>query len=75
MPPLHHLKTRYPPATSIQQTQRDFIQGKVTFQDIQKLRSGIGSRAGAAPGIPDGISTDLTHPYYWAPFILIGNGL
>ena len=20
-------------------------------------------------------STDLAHPYYWAPFILIGNGL
>ena len=26
-------------------------------------------------GSRDGISRDLSHPYYWAPFILIGNGL
>ena len=26
-------------------------------------------------GSRDGISRDRSHPYYWAPFILIGNGL
>ncbi|MFM2433137.1 MAG: hypothetical protein RLZZ511_4351 [Cyanobacteriota bacterium] len=63
------LKQGQTPAAAIQQTQRNFIQGKVTPTDIQQLR------AGAKPDIPGGIPTDLTHPYYWAPFILIGNGL
>ncbi len=26
-------------------------------------------------GLPASISNRLNHPYYWAPFILIGNGL
>ncbi len=63
------LKQGKTPAFAIQQTQKDFIQGKVTPTDIQQLR------AGARPDIPGGIPTDLTHPYYWAPFILVGNGL
>ncbi|MEB3295565.1 MAG: CHAT domain-containing protein, partial [Synechococcales bacterium] len=64
-----NLKQGTSPAAAIQQVQRDFIQGKITPQDIQLLR------AGASPDIPGGIPTDLTHPFYWAPFILIGNGL
>jgi CHAT domain-containing protein len=26
-------------------------------------------------GLPPQVSNNLSHPYYWAPFILIGNGL
>jgi CHAT domain-containing protein len=26
-------------------------------------------------GLPLQVSNNLNHPYYWAPFILIGNGL
>lgn len=26
-------------------------------------------------GLPAGVSNNLSHPYYWAPFILIGNAL
>ncbi|MGP1385357.1 MAG: tetratricopeptide repeat protein [Thainema sp.] len=26
-------------------------------------------------GLPPAVSNNLSHPYYWAPFILIGNGL
>jgi CHAT domain-containing protein len=26
-------------------------------------------------GLPPQVSNNLNHPYYWAPFILIGNGL
>jgi CHAT domain-containing protein len=25
--------------------------------------------------LPQDVSSRLSHPYYWAPFILIGNGL
>jgi CHAT domain-containing protein len=28
-----------------------------------------------ATGLPPQVSDNLDHPYYWAPFILIGNGL
>jgi CHAT domain-containing protein/Tfp pilus assembly protein PilF len=28
-----------------------------------------------ATGLPANVSNNLDHPYYWAPFILIGNGL
>jgi CHAT domain-containing protein len=28
-----------------------------------------------ATGLPASVSDNLDHPYYWAPFILIGNGL
>jgi CHAT domain-containing protein len=62
------LKQGKTPAASIQLTQNAFIQGKITQQNIQQLR-------GPRLYVKDGIPTDLTHPYYWAPFILIGNGL
>jgi len=26
-------------------------------------------------GLPKPVANNLSHPYYWAPFILIGNGL
>ncbi|NJN21631.1 MAG: hypothetical protein HC812_11200 [Leptolyngbya sp. RL_3_1] len=38
-------------------------------------------RAGAPPRLREGATIDpelfpaYSHPYYWAPFILIGNGL
>jgi CHAT domain-containing protein len=62
------LKQGKTPAFAIQKTQKDFIQGKVTAKDIERSR-------GAVPYVRGGIPTDLTHPYYWAPFILVGNGL
>ena len=62
------LKQGKTPAFAIQQTQKDFIQGKITQKDIEQLR-------GAVRYVKGGIPTDLTHPFYWAPFILVGNGL
>ncbi|MEY3827692.1 MAG: hypothetical protein RLZZ148_2512, partial [Cyanobacteriota bacterium] len=26
-------------------------------------------------GVPPEVASRLSHPFYWAPFILIGNGL
>ena len=62
------LKQGKTPAFAIQKTQKDFIQGKVTAKEIEQLR-------GLVPYVKGGIPTDLTHPFYWAPFILVGNGL
>jgi CHAT domain-containing protein len=63
------LKQGKTPAAAIQQTQQDFISGRVTSQDVQQLRASGGRY------VEGGIPIDLTHPFYWAPFILIGNGL
>jgi len=41
------------------------VRGDTANYDITDLRTGQ----------PLAQSTDLAHPYYWAPFILIGNGL
>ena len=62
------LKQGKTPALAIQHTQKDFIQGKITQKDIEQSR-------GFVPYVKGGIPTDLTHPFYWAPFILVGNGL
>ncbi len=51
---------------------------------ITKDLSGVGGSRGeeawievvsTRTGLPPQVSNNLSHPYYWAPFILIGNGL
>lgn len=54
---------------AMQQVQLDFLNGKITLKELQDLR------ASARRHVEGGGAVDLTHPYYWAPFILIGNGL
>jgi CHAT domain-containing protein len=63
---------------ALRQVQQKFIQRQLTGKDISdmnKARSDI-----EVTSSPEAItkrlnSEDLTHPYYWAPFILIGNSL
>ncbi|MFM2432823.1 MAG: hypothetical protein RLZZ511_4037 [Cyanobacteriota bacterium] len=55
-------------AEAIRQVQIDFLKGKLTAQDAP-------IRAGARPLVEGSNHNDFTHPYYWAPFILIGNNL
>ncbi|GAB4178121.1 MAG: hypothetical protein Fur006_10320 [Coleofasciculaceae cyanobacterium] len=56
-------------AEALRQSQLDFIQGKLTVKDTT-------DRAGSRRYIEGQPSVDsLAHPYYWAPFILIGNSL
>ncbi|MEO0407309.1 MAG: tetratricopeptide repeat protein [Cyanobacteria bacterium P01_A01_bin.135] len=38
-------------------------------------RGAVALRLRIEQTVPTAISTNLNHPYYWAPFILIGNGL
>ncbi|NJR67121.1 MAG: CHAT domain-containing protein, partial [Leptolyngbyaceae cyanobacterium CRU_2_3] len=48
---------------------------------IKQDLAGVGDRRGwievvnTRTGLPQTISNNLSHPYYWAPFILIGNSL
>lgn len=67
-------------AKALQQAQRSLIQKAKSAteqtEDKQSDRSDCTSvdyRPG--PGQTAPISRDRSHPYYWAPFILIGNGL
>jgi len=50
---------------ALRQAQLDLLMGKVKAQGDAKGR-GVGVEGGEAP-------TSFTHPYYWAPFVLMGN--
>jgi CHAT domain-containing protein/uncharacterized protein HemY len=60
-------------AEALRQVQRDFIAGKLTAKDANALRSDILVQS-TNPSRQTG-PQNLAHPYYWAPFILIGNSL
>ena len=38
-------------------------------------QQGMGVRERTPANLPTTVTSQLSHPYYWAPFILIGNGL
>lgn len=69
-----HLANGMSKATALQQVQQDFIQGNLTAKDTS-VRSDI------SPTVDPGVralqtsTARFSHPYYWAPFILIGNSL
>jgi CHAT domain-containing protein len=63
-------------AEALQQAQLSLLQGKVTAKDAPQWRNGdvtLELKPGAQ--LPRSRTTDFSHPYYWAPFILIGNSL
>jgi CHAT domain-containing protein len=72
-----HLSQGKTKAQAIQQVQQDFINGKLTPKAAAALRSAmILTSTNPAPSTPRSTSSpDYTHPFYWAPFILIGNNL
>lgn len=57
---------------AMRQMRREFIDGKVMLEDLEGFRAGVKvvSERGGDSG-----EIDLSHPYYWSAFILIGNGL
>jgi CHAT domain-containing protein len=66
-----YLKRAAPKSEALRQVQIAFISGKLTNTDAQAL-----DRAGARLYIPGQLPHgSFAHPYYWAPFILIGNSL
>ena len=59
-------------AEALRQAQIALITGDEVTTGMQRASLvPVDSRA----GLPPTVSSDLDHPYYWAPFILIGNGL
>lgn len=61
-------------AAALQQAQIALITGD--FSAVGGERGdGTIAAVDARTGLPPQVSNNLSHPYYWAPFILIGNGL
>ena len=64
------LQNGYSPTESLRLAQQALIEG-----DVSILGEDIRSDLELITASPEGASSTLNHPYYWAPFILIGNGL
>jgi CHAT domain-containing protein len=60
-------------AKALQETQKALITGNYTT--VGGKRSDVEVRIDSRITQSSAISDRLSHPYYWAPFILIGNGL
>ena len=60
-------------AEALRQAQIALITGDLTASGVERGASidVISTRT----GLPIAVAETLSHPYYWAPFILIGNGL
>ncbi len=65
------LSNGYSKAEALQRSQRALIEGDLSVVGEQRGTIELISTATGEPISAD----DLSHPYYWAPFILIGNGL
>lgn len=59
-------------AEALRQAQRSLLQGSGQVSKANRSNFKIHPTQNGKPAV---ISRNLSHPYYWAPFILIGNGL
>ncbi|MEH2393074.1 MAG: CHAT domain-containing protein [Nostoc sp.] len=51
-------------------------QAQIALINISKTTQSKQSRSSIEiEALPSNVGNRLSHPYYWAPFILIGNGL
>ena len=66
-----HLSQNQPKAKALQLAQQDLIKNNTT--DLENSSRGLANTSSNAT-LPDSLQ-GLRHPHYWAPFILIGNGL
>jgi CHAT domain-containing protein len=63
-------------AEALQQAQLSLLQGKATTKDAPPRAAGdVGLDPKPGAQLPTRSASDFSHPYYWAPFILIGNSL
>ena len=68
------LNNGYSKAEALQRAQHALITGDFEVLGLD-ARGAVGIRQRIEQDIPTNVSRNLSHPYYWAPFILIGNGL
>ncbi|MBD2126207.1 CHAT domain-containing protein [Microcoleus sp. ZQ-A2] len=64
-----------PKAEALRQAQLSLLQGKLTAKDAPQRGLGVVSKPGVETTAANNSRSNFSHPYYWAPFILIGNGL
>jgi CHAT domain-containing protein/uncharacterized protein HemY len=62
-------------AEALQTVQQELIQSKLTTKDIPRGAIAVEFVPGANTTRTANPTTTFAHPYYWAPFILIGNSL
>ncbi|MGP1385356.1 MAG: CHAT domain-containing protein [Thainema sp.] len=63
-------------AEALRQAQVALIERNFSGLEIRDRRDdGTVVAVNVETGLPPAVSNNLSHPYYWAPFILIGNGL
>ena len=68
-----NLNQRMSKAEALRQAQIALITGDLTASGVDR-RAGI-EVISSRTRLPLTVADRLSHPYYWAPFILIGNGL
>jgi len=62
-------------AEALQQVQLRFLRGEITPKDAPKRSREADIKVTTTPGTRVPRPANFSHPYYWAPFILIGNSL
>jgi CHAT domain-containing protein len=63
-------------AQALRQAQLSLLRGEHSIAtDTDQRGLGVESRPETQPSIVGSTRSNFTHPYYWAPFVLIGNGL
>jgi CHAT domain-containing protein len=63
-------------AEAIRQAQLSLLQGKITAADApQRAIIQVVPVSGGQTTAVKSNSPEFSHPYYWTPFVLIGNGL
>ena len=63
-------------AQALRQAQLSLLRGSASIPDNPEQRGlGLEDRPGSPPSPTTSTASGFSHPYYWAPFILIGNSL
>ncbi|MEB3293085.1 MAG: CHAT domain-containing protein, partial [Synechococcales bacterium] len=80
-----HIQSGKTKAQALQQVQQDLISGRLTLKDADAIDGKPPTPQASASPVPSGTirtqmkprspANSLAHPFYWSPFILIGNNL